>query len=206
MACKKLLQGFEVGCDDFYNKYYQNIVLINRQDVANFLISSTDTQHRISFYLLPGKTGFLFRAPEQSSVLRASFSKSVVKGVPLYDHNMQVPVIGVNETSKVMLKNLDLSDYFGAIQFKDGTVEIYGFHYGLKTVDYDYQPQGDVGGSVIDLVSRYSEIDPPYVYQTSLTADVSDTAESHFNALFANIPDVLAGDFNDDFNDDFLIE
>ena len=36
------------------------------------------------------------------------------------------------------MKSLDLAKYFAAIQFMDGTVEIYGFENGLTTDDYEF--------------------------------------------------------------------
>src|SRR5690606_1830493 len=113
----------------------------------------------------------------------------------LYDHKIEIAVVGVDENSKTMLKQLDFSDYFGALQFKDGTIEIFGFNYGLKTDPYNYTPQG-IGGAVISLVSKYEEYDPPYVY-------AGDSID--FDNLFANIPSFLGGDFNNDFNNDFFI-
>lgn len=207
-VCLDLMKGFDLECDGaVYKKYYQNIVLVNRADVDQFYISSTATQHRIYFNLNSGKTGYLFRSTENGGSINADFSKSTQKGINYYDHKLNIPVVGINENSKTLLKQLDKADYFAAIQFKDGTVEIYGFNFGLKTQNYSYQPQGS-GGTTLDLVSKYKEYDPPYVYVPSL--DYNDTgydpqAEIDFNNLFADIPPIYGGDFNNDFNDDFYI-
>lgn len=205
-VCLDLMKGFDLECDGaVYRKYYQNIVLVNRADVDQFYISTTATQHRIYFNLNSGKTGFLFRNTENGGVINADFSKTTDKGINYYEHKLSMPIVGVNEDSKTMLKQLDKADYFAAIHFKDGTVEIHGFNFGLKTQDYTYQPQGS-GGAILDLVSKYREYDPPYVYVPSLDPDdtgYDPQAIIDFNNLFADIPPIYGGDFNDDFNDDF---
>ncbi len=192
-VCVKLMKGFDLECEGAeYRKYYQNAVLINRSDVENFTINSGIETNNIIFNLLATKTGYLFRSTENSSSIKLEFSKSEKKGIVYYDHKMDLPIIGVTENSKTILKQLDMSDYFGAIQFKDGTIEIVGFNYGLKTSNYTYDP----AGTVISLESKYSEYDPPYVYG----GDASD-----FDNLFADIPNINVGDFNNDFNNDFYI-
>lgn len=197
-VCVDLLKGWDLECDGAqYRKYFQQLVLVNRADVDEYLIDSTSTTNNIAFNLKDGKTGFLFRSSENGTVINAEFSKSVRKGIVYYDHKMELAITGVDEDSKTMLKQLDMSDYFGAIQFKDGTVEIHGFSYGLKTDSYNYTPQG-LGGSIISLVSKYPEYDPPYVY-------LSDDPIEDFNCLFSCSTCIFGGDFNDDFNDDFLI-
>jgi hypothetical protein len=204
--CAELLNGFDLECDGaIYKKYFQQIVLVNRADVNEFAITSTILKNRIYFNLLEGKTGYLFRNTENGSVINAEFSKSLKDGIVYYDHRLEVPVIGVNEDSKSILKQLDKADYFAAIHFKDGTIEIHGFNYGLKTEPYTYTPQG-TGGAILSLVSKYSEYDPPYVYVPSLDPNATGydaNAVIDFNNLFTNINPIFGGDFNDDFNDDF---
>jgi len=200
MGCVKLLKGIDLTCDNGWkNKYYQNVVLINRADVEGFNIITNNDEHRIKFNLLTGKTGVLFQASELKDLLSASFTKSNSKGIPYYDHKMQIAVVGTNEYVKTLLKQVDNSNYFGAIQFKNGDIEIYGFENGLKSDGYDYQAQGGIGGAPINLSSVISEYEPPYLYKGT----GNDTDD--FNNLFGNIPSVLNGDFNNDYNDDFFI-
>src|SRR5690606_14491773 len=99
-------------------------------------------------------------------------------------------------------RSSDLAKYFAAIQYTDGTVEIYGFENGLTTDDYDFDLQNNGGGSFINLISPESgmEDEPPYIY-----VPLTGTANEDFNNLFVDIPDVNIGDFNDDFNNDFDI-
>lgn len=206
--CLDLMKGFDLECDGaIYKKYFQSIVLINRADVDEFYINATEDKHRIYFNLKEGKTGYLFRSTENGSVINADFSKSTSKGINYYEHKLNLPIVGINENSKTMLKQLDKADYFAAIHFKDNTIEIYGFNFGLKTSSYTYQPQGS-GGVTLDLVSKYKEYEPPYVYVPSLNPNdtgYDPQAVEDFNNLFVGIPSIYGGDFNNDFSDDFYI-
>jgi hypothetical protein len=207
MNCLKLMQGLDLSCFRLINKYYQNIVLVNKSDVQSFNIKTSNTQHNIQFSLYAGKYGFLFAAPEEASNLTASFQKKEESGSPVYDHSCSIPVAGVGEDIMILLKQLDQSNLFAAIQYKDNTVEIFGWEYGLETADYDYQPQGGIGGAIIQLKSRYPEYDPPFVYESKEYKNtIPSTPVIDFDKKFLGIPDVNTGDFNDDFNDDFNIE
>lgn len=195
--CKDILRGHDVSCLDLpFKKYYQQVVLINRGDVDQVGYDITDTTHAIVFNLTGGSTGYLYRANENVALINASFSKGTSGGRTTYTHTIEVPVTGVGVQTKLVLKELDLSDYFAAVQYRDETIEIYGFENGLRADDYTYNAQNGLGGTVITLSSRYGEDDPPYVY-------LGD--KDNFNNLFAGIGDLLGGDFNDDFSDDFYI-
>lgn len=206
MVCAKLINDLDLNCIDFYNRYYQNVILINKSDVQDYVIYTNDLQHRISFNLFSGKYGKLFTASEMSNTMKGTFSKTTNEGIPFYQHSVQVPVIGVSEYIKILLKQLDTSDYFAAIQFTDGNIEIYGFEYGLTTSGYNYEAQSTLGGSVITLESRYDEYVPPLMYVPKIITppnSVTEQATLDFDNLFGDIPVFNFGDFNDDFNDDF---
>lgn len=210
MSCLKLYGGQDTACKSIYKKYYQQVVLVNKDDVASFVIQTIDFNyngayvppHRIRFFLKEDKTGYLFRGPENGNNYFATFSKELDDNIPQYLHNVQVPVFGAMESTKALLKTLDLAKYFAAIQFMDGTVEIYGFENGLTPDDYEFDLAGGGGGSFINLVSLDNglEDDPPYIY-----IPLTGSANTDFNNLFVNIPDVELGSFNDDFNSDFDI-
>lgn len=214
MSCLKLYRGQDISCLPIQKKYYQQVVLINKSDVANFVIDSRTPQeespfpnfssfsHRIRFSLKTDKEGFLFRGLPNGNGYYALFSKEIDENIPQYSHTIQLPIFGVSETTKLILKTLDVASYFAAIQYTDGTVEIYGFENGLTTDDYDYDPQNNGGGSFINLISPDNgmEDDPPYIYIPLIGNSSSD-----FDILFKNIPDVNIGSFNSDFNADFDI-
>ena len=199
MGCVSLIKGFDIGCEALFRKYYQNVVLINKEDVKQFSVTTTDSLHRIQFNLEDGKTGYLFNGKENVGLLTAKFNKNDVKGVPYYNHSVDVVVVGTSENIKTLLKQLDNSNYFAAIQFRNGDVEIYGFENGLFSGNYEYSAQSSLGGAVINLGSKYDEYEPPYLYNSA-------DPNQDFNDLFAGLPDFLSGDFNNDYENDFYIE
>lgn len=196
MACKQLLNGHDISCLEVKRKYYQQIVLVNIDDLDEIAYDVNDANHSIVFNLVEGATGFLYRGNENVSLYSASFSKLVKKGQPLYSHSVSMPVIGVTVNTKLVLKELDSGSYFAAIQFTDGTIEIYGIEHGLTSTNYTFDAQNGLGGISISLTSRFEEEDPPYVYAGG---------ESNFDNLFVDIPALLGGDFSNDFSDDFYI-
>lgn len=200
MGCVKLLNGLDLTCrESTRGKYYQQIVLINRADLDEILIQDNLTQHRVGFNLQGSSSGKLFRGNESSSVFSATFSKQEEKGIPLYSHQVELPIVGTEEAIKVLLKQIDVADVFAAIQLKSGLVEIYGFKNGLRCENYTYNAQSETGGTIITLSSKAQEYEPPFMYYAAGQED------THFNNLFANIGPLLGGDFNDDYSDDFYI-
>jgi len=205
MSCVKLMSGLDIACEPLFTKYYQNIVLINKSDVESFIVTNYDGFNNVRFSLKAGKTGYAFNLPPAASNLSASFSKSEEQGIPVYSHLCSLPIAGTTENIKVILKQLDQTLVFAAIKFMGGSIEIYGWDYGLKTDSYDYQPQGGIGGAIIPLRSSFSEYDPPYMYNVKDERGAAAIDEDYENN-FANIPNVNTGDFNNDYNDDFNIE
>lgn len=196
MACKDLMRGHDIRCELPARKYWQQVVLVNLDDVNEVSYDVSDLAHSVNFNLLDGATGYKYIGNDIGNLYSASFSKSTRKGQPVYDHTVNIPVIGVGMETKLILKELDLANYFAAIQFRDGTVEIYGFENGLGTADYSYEAQNGLGGTGISLVSKYPEDDIPFVYSGD---------KINFDNNFAGIGDLLGGDFNNDFSNDFYI-
>lgn len=205
MSCEKLRASLDLSCATLVRKYYQQVVLINRADVEfkQILTSYLDIEgvytcrHRLTFALYEGKTGYRFTVGENSTSIVPMFEKNEVDNIPQYRHSVNILVGGVTEEIKCILKQLDLGDYFAAVQFYDGTVEIYGFEMGMTTGGYGYDLQGGGGAVVIKLQSLQDalEDEPPFVYG----GDAED-----FDNNFADIIFVPQGDFNDDFSDDFF--
>jgi len=121
---------------------------------------------------------------------------SSLDNLPQYSHVVNILLAGISEASKCILKQLDLSDYFAALQHHNGLVEIFGFEYGLTTSDYSYNIQSGNGGGVITLrsMSEALEDEPPFIYGGSQT---------DFDNDFLDVDFTILGDFNEDFNDDF---
>ncbi len=196
MGCKTLMREQDLSCADVYRKYYQQIVLVNKEDVNEVVYNVDEDNHSIIFNLFDGTTGYRYRGNEKASLYSSSFGKSVRKGQPLYSHSVSLPVVGVGTTTKLILKELDLANYFAAIQFKSGTIEIYGFENGLTTENYNFEAQNGLGGIGLTLNSKFEEDEPPYIYLGG---------EVNFDNKFAGIGDLLGGDFSDDYGNDFYI-
>ena len=206
MSCIELMRGLDVSCIVPGKYYYQNIVLINKADVDEFDID-VDGQNRINFTLKPGKCGFLFSSNENRRLINAKFIKAQANNIVFYDHEMNLPVIGTDEEIKLLLRELDEGEFFGAIHHVNGDIEIYGFEYGLKTNAWNYDAQSELGGSIISLSSEVSEEFPPlnYLPKPDLPNTSKETAIINFDNLFCDLSKFLGGDFNDDFNNDFYI-
>lgn len=208
MICEKLIGGQDIRCNTFFRKYYQQVILFNRSDLLEFqkldtytdITDVTHRRHAIRFRLAPGATGYLFASSDKGESVTASFTKQVKEGIPQYSHKVTVPLMGVSEEVKCILKEIDNSDLIAAVKYLDNTIEIYGFDFGLVS-DYGYEPQANAGGAVIELNSDSLEDDPPRVY---LSGTGGDPLEDWDN-LFSNNPALPAGDFNDDFNNDYHI-
>ena len=206
MSCIKLRQGHDPVCNSYAKKYFQQAVLINKADVEAHLILMPNTniegeyqcRYRIAFQLFEEKHGFLFTASENANIIFGTFSKTVVENIPQYKHGVQLVVMGVSEESRCILEQLDNSEYFAALKWYDGTVVIFGFHYGLTTADYTNDPGNNGGGGLIVLESPVDEDDMPYVYFNGTGTEVED-----FDNLFEGIENLPNGDFSDDFNNDF---
>ena len=204
MACEELRSGLDLSCGGIIKNYFQQVILINRADVLNkqILTSTTsienvyDCRHKVIFNLKPNLKGFLFKLNENSSSIFGSVEKSLVQGIPQYLHAVSVAILGVSQSVKCVLKQLDYADYFAAVQLYDGTIEIYGFEFGLSSNNYTFDPQNNDGGALIKLSSLSDALEDelPFIYG-GYSID--------FDNLFENITFTPHGDFNDDFNNDF---
>ena len=204
MSVAKLRSGLDLSCGNIVKNYYQQAVLINREDLLNKqILTSTisiddiyQCRHKVLFNLKTDKTGFLFSASENSSNIYGTVEKSIVEGIPQYNHSVTINVLGVSESVKCVLKQLDNADYFAALQLYDGTIEIFGFEFGLETSNYTFDSQNSGGGAIIKLVSNQQALEDelPFIYG-------GDSID--FDNLFAGVVFVPNGDFNNDFSNDF---
>lgn len=204
MNCSFINKGLNMKCGTPYRRYFQELVLVNKADVKSYLIqtyqNSTERMNRVRFQLHEGKKGHRFSLPEKGNNLIPSFTKSSDGFRSEYSHRIQTYILGISEDVKYTLRTLDDGDYFGAVKYLDGTVEIYGFQYGLTTNNYEYNPQEQSGGSPLDLISETLEDFPPLIYHS-----LGNSEEDFDNDFEFNTDPILLGDFNDDFNNDFYI-
>lgn len=206
-VCDKIWSGLDMECAPIIRKNYQRVVLVNRSDVRNKSISTSYVniggefvcRHRIMFDLHEGKTGYLYSLGENSASIFGSAEKTDKEGIPQYLHTVTLPITGIDEASKCVLSQLDKADYFAAILYYDGTVEIYGFEYGLSTGSYTYDPINSGGGAITKLQSDGDSLedDLPLLYVSQNATPTED-----FDNLFAQHEITIGGDFNDDFNND----
>lgn len=212
MSCISLRSEIDNSCLLVHKKYYQQVVLVNKDDVEAFLISTPYSdindeyycRYRISFKLFEGKTGFRFTSPEHGNSVFGSYNKTVKENIPQYKHSVQLSIIGIDEKTKCTLDQLDLAQYFAAIQFYDGTVEVYGFEFGLKTEDYEFNPANNNGGVLLKLSSDDDALEDERPYRYVSGIDGQEPID--FDNNFSNNPDLPKGDFNNDFSNDFYIE
>jgi hypothetical protein len=207
MNCIELMNGLDISCLITGKFYYQNVVLINKSDVDQSTIN-IDGKNTINFNLKDGACGFLFASNQKRRLISGKFTKAQNNSIVFYDHELQIPIIGTHQEIKVLLRQLDEGEFFGAIHHVNGDIEIYGFEYGLKTNPWNYEAQGELGGSIISLSSEVSEEFPPLNYiPTNVTVPNTSVEQAiiNFNNLFCGLAPFLFGDFNNDFNNDFYI-
>lgn len=208
MICEKLRQDLDLSCLAVQKKYYQQIVLVNRADILNkrIVTSSVDIEGNytcrncVYFNLIDEMRGFRFSMNENSSAIFATFEKSVQENIPQYSHSVNIVILGVTEDIKCLFTQLDYSDYFAAAQYYDGTVEIFGFEFGLTSNNYSYDPHNGSGGAVLKLSSLNDSLEdlPPLIYRSTEGTEIAD-----FDNNFQDVIFDINGDFNSDFSNDF---
>lgn len=192
--CAKLGQGQDASCVPVKRKYYQQAVVINKSsiDPSTLVISKTDYEtapetclYNVDFSLKEGETGYRFSGAENGSVYFGRFNKSTSDlGLTQYAHEVQMLVVGADEQSKCILESLDKGQYVVALQFTDGTVEIYGVENGISTGDYTYSVQENGGGTAIVLASN--ENSPESSLPMVFVPETGD-ASAIFDSAFENV-------------------
>lgn len=189
--CAKLLNGQDAACIPLKRKYFQQAVVINKTDIETLTVTKTDFEtpspecsYSVSFTLKAGTTGYRFTGPENGNNYFGRFNKTTSDlGFASYQHEVQMLVVGADEESKCILEALDKGSYLVALQFSDGTVEIYGVENGLSTGDYTYSISENGGGSLIVLSSNEQT---PESYLPLVYVSASPGSETEdFDAAFA---------------------
>lgn len=191
--CGNLKNGQDASCVAPVRRFYQQVVLINRNDIdpTTVVLSVPDAdsltcEYNVQFALKTGKTGFRFTGSEAGSTYKGYFDKSVSDlGYVQYKHNAQFLVIGSTEESKCILDSLGKGKFVAVYEFTDGTVEVYGFQNGLSAGDYTFDVQEGGGGTPVVLSSMdlAPENYAPLVYKALVPGgEVAD-----FDANFENV-------------------
>ena len=190
--CARLLNGQDAACVPLKRKYFQQAVVINKVDIDTMTITKTDFEtedptcsYKVAFELKEGATGYRFTGSENGSNYFGRFNKTTSDlGFASYAHEVQMLVVGADEISKCILESLDKGSYLVALQFTDGTVEIYGAENGLSTGDYTYSIAENGGGTAIVLSSNEQTPESylPLVYVSSVPGEEG----ADFDAAFEN--------------------
>lgn len=193
-VCGNLRNGQDNSCSVPFKKYYQQAVIINKSDIDPESIVKTKTAnteeapcaYNVAFQLKEGATGYRFMGSEAGSSYKGMYNKTRddLFSLPQYLHQVQILIAGVNETAKCVMESLDKGSFVVALQYKDGTVEIYGIDNGMVSADYTMDVQENGGGNLIVLNSLETaqEGDLPFVYKST----PAGTETEDFDSLFAN--------------------
>jgi len=190
-VCAQLVNGLDVGCIAPVRKAYQQAVLINKNDIDTFTVTLPDAgaepptcAYSVEFALKAGKTGYRITGTEAGSSFFGSSDKTRGDlGFVQYIHNVGILIAGISEQVKCVLDSIDKGSFVIALQWKDGTVEIFGFVNGLTTGDYSYNVQEGGGGTQIILSSLEDapENNLPLIYKSA----VADQENIDFDDAFA---------------------
>ena len=188
--CGTLIAGQDNSCPTTtQRKYFQQAVLINRNDIdyttaVKTLPTTELCSYNVAFALKSGKTGYRFTANESGSSIKGWFDKSRNDlGNVQYIHQVQILVMNILESSKCILSRLDLGNFVVALQ-NGQTVEIFGFDNGLSTGDYTYDVAEGGGGTMIALASLEDNPESflPPVYKAAVPGgEVADFDENFAN-------------------------
>lgn len=194
-TCGKLFEGMDVSCEIIKQKYFQQAVIINKSDIdpdsivfkePDYTIATPECKYNVTFKLKTGKKGFMFKGSEKGTSVFGTYDKTDSEiSLPQYNHVVNIVLVGADEKTKCILASLDKGLFVVALQFTDGTVEIYGMENGIGTGDYTVDLQGNGGAILIPLTSN------------------ENTPENRLPSVYASTP---AGQENEDFNSLFEAE
>ena len=185
--CGILLDGLDTACNPPVRKYYQQAVVINKNDidtVTSTYPTSGVCDYMTSFTLKAGKTGYRFMSPESGVSVKGLVDKTEsALGHPQFMHKAQFLVTGISQDVKCILDSLTRGSFIVALQLTDGTVEIYGIENGLSSADFTYDIQEGGGGIAISLDSL--ETSPENYLPTVYVSNPPGSENADFDSDFA---------------------
>jgi len=208
MSCFQLLYTRDYACQNPARKYVQKVVWVRKSDVSNYKIYNNE--------LSGGRYGIRLTLPlflyslgynPNGNVVFGSFQKSVKNDRTQYKHQIQIAVFDVSEQTKVVLRSLDNADYFALLEYQNGLTEVYGFHNGLITANYNYDPANNSGGGLLTLESLADERTMPYILCNNNGTPIKNfiSADNRLNlGEIADLEDINIR-FDTSFNNDFRI-
>lgn len=190
--CGTLKAGQDLSCIAPLRRYAQQAVVINWNSIDRETVEITAPTgvgdvcaYNVEFSLKEGEAGYFFIGSENGSTYKGFFAKAQSDlGFAQYTHSVQMLMGGVSEAIKCALDAMGKGRFVVALQFADGTVEIYGMEAGLTAGDYTYDVQEGGGGTAIILASTETSPEPrlPLVYKSGTPG--GETAD--FDSAFAN--------------------
>jgi len=204
MSCFSLLYTRDYACQNPTRKYLQQVILIKLSDVLDYVVSDKESsgQYRIQIDLSQNTPLHSLRYNPKANLVFGSFQKSIKNDLVHYKHQIQIGVFDVSEATKIVLRAMDKATYFACLMYQNQVIEVYGFHYGLTSANYNYDPANNGGGGTITLESITEEHNMPYVlHNNSVIKKTFLQTGTPFNQV-RSIPDNPVG-FGQDFNQDF---
>lgn len=192
--CAKLKGGYDLSCERPVGKYYQQVVLINYDDIDQTTVvapfspdypTTEDCQYFAQFVLEDGTTGFRFTFPEKSVAIYGTADMATnEQGYTTFLHHLNMLAASGDEAQKCVLDSILKGKFVAAVQLMNGVVEIYGLQYGLFADDVTIDGQTNAGATPIILSSREGgeENYLPLVYQPQ----DGGSAEADFDSNFSN--------------------
>jgi len=215
MSCFNLLYNRDYTCKAYKRKYLQKIVLVRDTDVSTYKVYNDEVgsgRCLINIEFTAPSTLKVLSYNANANIVFGSFDKSIKNDLVQYKHKVQLSVFDVSQQAKVVLRSLDNAKYFALLMYENGVIEVYGFHNGLRTANYEYNPANNSGGGWITLESVTEEYVLPYVLATnfavknifqSLGLGFFDDDDLDCRDIDDELPVDITGRFGTDFGNDF---
>lgn len=192
--CAQLKEGLDLSCQRPVGKYYQQIVLINYDDIDRDTVVAPweedypveeECQYFAQFILEDGKTGYTFKFPEKSaSIFGTADMTTNEQGYTVFMHHLNMLLANATEEQKCIADAIMKGKFVAAGQLQNDVVEIFGLQFGLYADDVTIDGQTNGGVTPIIMSSREGgeENYLPLVYRPQ----DGGSANADFDSAFAN--------------------
>jgi len=210
MSCFNLLYNRDYTCKAYKRRYLQKIVLVRDTDVSTYKVYNDEVgsgRCLINIEFITPITLKVLSYNANANIVFGSVDKSIKNDLVQYKHKVQLAIFDVSQQAKVVLRSLDNAKYFALLMYENGTIEVYGFHNGLRTANYQYDPANNQGGGLITLESVSDEYTMPYVLtNNTLIKNIFQplTLSDGDGIVEIEDPEDKNARFGNDFNNDFF--
>lgn len=185
-VCGTIKSGLDFTCSSAPSKYFQQVVIINRSDIAEYTVNTSETgetcNKNVQFTLKPGKVGYRFSLPENGSAVSGGYDVSRNDfGFSTFLHRVNLALTDATEAEKCNIEGMVKGSFVAAIQ-RGEIVEIYGIQNGLSAADFTSDPQANSGFVQISLQSLEGSLEPnvPLVYKSEVPGQEVEDFDSNF--------------------------